>query len=152
MFKTNCLVIIFQTCLKRLILPLLIAVGAASQWWSNEWMMVYFKLMMVKCSLMMVKCLLMMVKCSSMMVKCVYDSTLISPSLTSISPSLKSIWPSLAWSKPSFAHLAIIEKLHQLIWGTIFVYQLTGEPRKTSSTARFIKPYWDPASKCTWSR
>ena len=32
------------------------AVGAASQWWSNEWMMVDFKLMMVKCSLMMVKC------------------------------------------------------------------------------------------------
>ena len=39
------------------------AVGAASQWWSDERMMVYFKLMMVKCSLMMVKCLLMMVKC-----------------------------------------------------------------------------------------
>ena len=32
-----------------------IAVGAASQWWSNEWMMVYFKLMMAKCSLMIVK-------------------------------------------------------------------------------------------------
>ena len=31
-------------------------VGAASQWCSNERMMVYFKLMMVKCSLMMVKC------------------------------------------------------------------------------------------------
>ena len=31
-------------------------VGATSLWWSNEWMMVYFKLMMVKCSLMMVKC------------------------------------------------------------------------------------------------
>ena len=27
------------------------AVGAASQWWSNEWMMVYFKLMMIKYSL-----------------------------------------------------------------------------------------------------
>ena len=32
------------------------SVGAASQWWSNELMMVYCKLMMVKCSLMMVKC------------------------------------------------------------------------------------------------
>ena len=32
------------------------AVGAASQGWSNERMMVYLKLMMVKCSLMMVKC------------------------------------------------------------------------------------------------
>ena len=30
------------------------SVGAASQWWSNERMMVYFELMMVKCSLMMV--------------------------------------------------------------------------------------------------
>ena len=37
-------------------------VGAASQWWSNERMMVYFKLMMVKCYLMMVKCYSMMVK------------------------------------------------------------------------------------------
>ena len=79
---------------------------AASQWWSNERIMVYFKLMLVKCSLMMVKCLLMMVKCSSMMVKWVYDYTLIAPSLTSI------LLP--AWSTPSFAHLTIIEKLHQL--------------------------------------
>ena len=62
--------------------------------------MVYFKLMMVNG-------LLMMVKCSSMMVKWVYDHTLISPSLTSILPSL-------AWSKPSFAHLILIEKLHRL--------------------------------------
>ena len=60
-------------------------VGAASQWWSNE-------IMMVKCSKTMVKCL-------SMMVKWVYDLTLISPSLTSISPSLTSILLSLAWSK-----------------------------------------------------
>ena len=91
-----------------------IAVGAASQWWSNERMMVHFKLMMVKYSL-------MMVKCQSMMVNWVYDLILISPSLTSISPpltssspSLTSIIPSLAWSKPSFAHLTIIEQLHQL--------------------------------------
>ena len=52
-------------------------------------------------------------KCSSMMVKWVYH-TLISPSLTSISPSLTNILPSLAWSKPSFVHLTIIEKLHRL--------------------------------------
>ena len=45
-------------------------VGAASQLWSNEKMMVYFRLMMLKCSLMMVKCSLMMVKCLLMMVKC----------------------------------------------------------------------------------
>ena len=90
------------------------AVGAASQWWSNERMMVYFKLMMVKCSLMMVNCLLMMVKCFSMMLKWVYDHTLNSPSLIGISPSLTSILPSLAWSVPSFAHLTIIEKLHRL--------------------------------------
>ena len=83
------------------------AVGAASQWWENERMVVYFKLMMVKCILMMAKCSLMMVKCSSMMVKWVYDQTLILPSLTSISPSLP-------WSKPSFAHLTIIEKLYRL--------------------------------------
>ena len=38
----------------------------------------------------------------------------ISPSLNSISPLLVSILPSLAWGKPSFAHLTIIEKLHQL--------------------------------------
>ena len=76
-------------------------------------MMVYFQLMMVKCSLMMVKsslmivkCSLMMVKCKSMMVKWVFDHTLIS--------SLNSISPSLAWSKPSFTHLTIIEKLHRL--------------------------------------
>ena len=31
-----------------------------------------------------------------------------------ISPSLTSILPSLAWSKPSFAHLTISKKLHQL--------------------------------------
>ena len=31
------------------------------------------------------------------------------------SPSLTSILPSLAWSKPSFTHLTIIEKLHQLM-------------------------------------
>ena len=69
------------------------SVGAASQWWSNERMMVYFKLMMVKW---------------------VYDHTLISQSLTSISPSLTSILPSSAWSTPSFAHLTIIEKLNRL--------------------------------------
>ena len=40
--------------------------------------------------------------------------TSISPSLTSIIPSLTSIFPSLALSKPSFAHLTIIEKLHRL--------------------------------------
>ena len=67
-------------------------VGAASQWWSSERMMVYCKLMMVKCSL-------MMVKCWSMMVKWVYDIL---------------ISPSFAWCKPSFAHVTIIEKLHQL--------------------------------------
>ena len=76
-----------------------ITVGAASQWLSNERMMVYIKLMMVKFS--------------SMMVKWVYHKP-ISPSLTSISPSLTSILPSLAWSKPSFAHLTIIKKLHRL--------------------------------------
>ena len=70
-------------------------VGAASQWWSNEWRMAYCKLMMI------VKCSLMMVKCKSMMVKWVYDHTLISPSLTRISPSLISILP-------AFAHLTII--------------------------------------------
>jgi len=76
------------------------AVGAASQCLPNERMMAHLKLMMVKCSL-------MMVKCSSMMLKWVYDNTLISPSLTRILPSL-------AWSKPSFAHSTIIEKLHRL--------------------------------------
>ena len=98
------------------------AVGAGSQWCSNERMMVYFKLMMVKR-------LLMMVKCKSMMVKCVYDHkvnspslTSISPSLTSISPSLMSILPSLAGSKTSFAHLTIIEKLHRLFWKGRDVY------------------------------
>ena len=45
-----------------------IAVDAASQCWSDERMMVYFKLMLLKCSLMMVKCSLMIVKGSSMMV------------------------------------------------------------------------------------
>ena len=86
------------------------AVGAASQWWSNERMMVYFKLMMVICSL-------MMVKCSSRMVNWLYDHTHISPSLTCNSPSLTSVLPSLAWSKPSFAYLNIIEKLHRLQGG-----------------------------------
>ena len=71
------------------------AVGAASQWWSNERMMVYIKLMMVNA-------------CQWWWNEC------ISPSLTSISPSLTSILPSLAWGKPSFAYLTIIEKLHQL--------------------------------------
>ena len=69
--------------------------GQMSEWWFT------FKLMMVNCSL--------------MMGKRVYDHTLISPSLTSISPSLTSILASLAWSKPSFAHLTIIEKLRRLI-------------------------------------
>ena len=45
-----------------------------------------------------------------MMVKWVYDHSLISPSLTSILPYL-------AWSKPSLAHLTIIEKLHRLQLG-----------------------------------
>ena len=83
-------------------------VGAVSQWWTNERMMVYFKLMLVKCSLWM------MMKFSLMMVKWVYDHARISPSLTSISPSLTKILPSLAWSKPSFANLTIVEKLHRL--------------------------------------
>ena len=77
-----------------------IAVGAASQWWSNKRMMVYFKLKIVRCSLMMVKWM--------------YDHIIISPSLPSISPSLTIILPSLAWGKPSFADLTIIEKLHRL--------------------------------------
>ena len=77
-------------------------VGAASQWWSNERMMVYFKLMMVKCLSMMVKW---------------YDHTLIWPSLTSISPSL-------ALSKPSLAHLTIIEKLHRLQYRPIVSIQV----------------------------
>ena len=86
------------------------AVRAASQWCSKERIMVYSKLMMVKCQ--------------SMMVKWVCDHIFISPSLTSISPSLTSISPSfmsisppLAWSKPSFAHLTIIEKLQRPLWG-----------------------------------
>jgi hypothetical protein len=63
------------------------SVGAASQWWSNERMMVHFKLMMVKYSI--------------MMVKWVYDHIFISPSLTSISQSLTSSSPSLAdWTLP----------------------------------------------------
>ena len=63
------------------------AVGAASQWWLNERMMVHFMLMMVKYSI--------------MMVKWVYDHIFISPSLTSISPSLTSSSPSLAdWTLP----------------------------------------------------
>ena len=62
---------------------------------------------------MMVYIKLMMVKCTSMMVKWVYHK-LISPSLSSISPSLTSVLPSLTWSKPSFAHLTIIDKLHRL--------------------------------------
>ena len=36
--------------------------------------------------------------------------------ITSISPSLTSIFPSLARSKPSFAHLTIIAKLHRLLY------------------------------------
>ena len=87
--------------------------GAASQWWSNERMMVYFKVMMVRYSL-------MMVKCSSMMVNWVHDHSLISLSLSSISQSLSSIWPSLAWSIPSLAYLTIIEKLHQLPYQSDF--------------------------------
>ena len=76
-------------------------------------MIVYYS----RCSFsMMVKCSLMMVKCYSMMVKWVNDHILNSPSFTSISPSLPSILPSLAWSKPSFAHLAIIEKLRRLYY------------------------------------
>ena len=84
------------------------AVGAASQWLSNERMMVYFKLTLVKCTLIMVKCSLMIVRCSSMTVKWVYDPTLISPSLTGILLAL-------AWSTPPFAHQTIIEKLHWLV-------------------------------------
>ena len=49
--------------------PSTYTVGAASQWWSNEGMMVYFKLMMVKC-------LLKMVKCSSMTVISIWSYTL----------------------------------------------------------------------------
>ena len=75
-------------------------------------MMVYFKLIMVKCSL-------MMVKCSLMMVKWIYDHTLITPSLTSILPSSN-------WSKPSFAHLIIIEKLHRLLNLCIFTMYFPG--------------------------
>ena len=86
--------------------------------WVNDG---YFKVMMVKCLLMMVKCSLMMVKCSSMMVKWVYNHTLISPSLTSISPSLTSILPSIVWSKPSFGHMTIIEKLQQLYRSSVLV-------------------------------
>ena len=59
---------------------------------------------------MIVKCSLMMVKCSSLMVKWVYVHTLISPSLTRILLAF-------AWSKPSFSHLTIIEKLHKMnLW------------------------------------
>ena len=93
-------------------------VGAASKWWSNEGMMVYFKLMMVKRSL-------MMVKCSSMMVKWLYDHIRISPSLTSISPSLTNISPSLTSILPSFAHLTIIEKLHRLLYAWPSIIRLT---------------------------
>ena len=60
------------------------AVGAAYKLWSDERMMVHFKLMLVKCSW--------------MMVKWVKDHILISPLLTSISPSLTSILVALAWS------------------------------------------------------
>ena len=70
-----------------------IAVCAAFQWWWNERVMVYIKVMMVKCSS-------MMVKYSLMMVKLVYH--------TLISPSLTSTWPSLAWSKH-----------HSLIWPSL---------------------------------
>ena len=63
-----------------------------------------------------------------MIVKWVYDHTLISPLLTSISPSLTSILPLLAWSKPSFAHLTIIEKLHRLHCPTWYADQLNGQP------------------------
>ena len=83
-------------------------VGAASQWWSNEWMMINFELMMER------KMLVNDGEMLVMMVKWVYDHTLFSPPLTSISPSLTSILPSLAWSKSSFAQLTIIEKLHRL--------------------------------------
>ena len=89
-----------KLCTPPPLYPFYNAGGAASQWWSNERMILYYKLMMVKCSL--------------MMVKWVYDHTLISLSLTSISPYLTSILPSLLWSKPAFAHLTIIEKLHRL--------------------------------------
>ena len=98
------------------------AVGAASQWWSNERMMVYFKLMMVKCLSMMVKW---------------YDHTLIWPSLTSIWPSLTSISPSLASSKPSLAHLTIIEKLHRLICG-----ERKKERKKKTSYRSFKCSIW----------
>ena len=77
-------------------------VGAASQWCSNERMMV------VPIGFMMVKCSLMMVKCSVMTLKWVYEHSIISPSLTSILPSI-------AWCKPSFGHLTIIDKLHRLV-------------------------------------
>ena len=81
--------------------PICYAVGAASQWWSNERMIVYFKLKVVKWAC---------------------DHTLISPSLTIISPALTSIWPSLDWNKPSFAHLTIIEKLHRLVMSVGLFY------------------------------
>ena len=58
-------------------------VGAASQWWSNERMMVYFKLMMVKGSL-------MMAKCSSMHE--VNQHSLIRPSLRSCTDYNKDIY------------------------------------------------------------
>ena len=74
--------------------PLNIAVGAASQWWSNEQMMVHFKL----------------VNHGERSVWSYTHFTIIK----SFSPSLTSILPSLAWSIPSFAHSTIIEKLHRL--------------------------------------
>ena len=49
--------------------------------------------------------------------------TLISRSSTSISPSLKSILPLLALRKPAFAHLTIIEKLHQLLWNIVGILE-----------------------------
>ena len=67
-------------------------------------------------------------KCSAMTVKWVYDHIL-------ISTSLMSILPALAWSKPSFAHLTIIEKLHQLgeEGVTLHFIHLNFHPRRTEN-------------------
>ena len=45
--------------------------------------------------------------------------TIIDKHFTIINMQFTSILQSLVWSKPSFAHLTIIEKLHQLYWSSM---------------------------------
>ena len=81
-------------------MPKLPPCPAASQWWSNERMMVYFKLMMVKGSLMLVNDGEMGVWSYTNFTIIYDDFIIINKHFTIITSTL----PSFAWSKSSFAH------------------------------------------------